>query len=172
MEKCKESCLLYNGKVLKLFKDCVVLDSGIEEYREVIHHNGGVCIAIKNNDKYYLIKQYRYACGDYLFEFPAGKLEIGEDITNAIIREAIEETGCTVKNLEYLSYFYPTCGYSNEKIHLFTADVEKISPQQLEAGEDIELYLFSLDEIKAMIDSGEIVDGKTILLAYKLLNRV
>lgn len=169
MEKKLHREHIYDGKVVKLVKDQVELDNGTKEYREIVHHRGGVCIALKNEEKrYYMVKQYRYAFNDYLWEFPAGKLEENEDIVEAIKREALEEVGATVKKLKYHHYFIPTCGYSTEKIHLFSGEVESITQQHLENGEDLSLHLFSIDEIMEKIVSNEIIDGKTIILAYQI----
>lgn len=172
MEQKINSELLYDGKVVKLYKDQVQLDEGHIQYREIVRHNGGVCIALKNdNHQYFLVRQYRYALNDYIYEFPAGKLEINENIEDAIRRESVEEVGYTIKNLKYHHYFIPTCGYCDEKIHLFSGETLSFVGQQLEVGEDLNLQLFTLDEIIDMIQNNQIIDAKTMILAYKLKNK-
>ena len=70
---------IYQGKVIHVVKDEVELDDGSRAYREVVIHNGGVCIALKDGDKFYMVRQYRYSLGKEMLEFPAGKIEKGED---------------------------------------------------------------------------------------------
>ncbi len=172
MEKQINQEVIYEGKVLNVYKDQVEIDGQHLEYREIINHNGGVCVAIEDEDHtYFLVKQFRYAFNDYLIEFPAGKLEKNENHYDAMIREAKEEIGCEVKDIIYENYFIPTCGYSNEKIYLYSAKVKSKGEQALEVGEDITVLKFTLEEIMDKIKSGEIVDGKTIILAYKLYNK-
>ena len=97
---------IYNGKVIHVVRDEVELDDGNRAYREVVLHNGGVCIALRNGDYFYMVRQYRYSLGKEMLEFPAGKIEKGEDPDEAIVREVQEETGYTVKNLKKLDSFW------------------------------------------------------------------
>ena len=167
MEKKISSEIIYEGKILTLTKDKVLVDDN-KAYREIVHHNGGACIALKKDDKYFLVKQYRYAHQMELFEFPAGKIENGELPLQAIKREAIEETGYSAKNIKSLGYVIPTCGYSSEKIHLFVGEVDEYLGQHLDVDERLNLYEFSFKEIEEMIKDNKIVDSKTIDLVLKI----
>lgn len=160
---------LYDGKVVKLYLDEVMLDDGSKAMREIVKHAGGACIALKSKrDKYYMVKQYRYALGFEMYEFCAGKLEIGEDPDKAIIREAQEELGVTIRDLVSYGYMVPTCGYSSEKIYLYSAIEDTYIGQHLDQDERLEVVEFSLYEIEEMIKMGKIIDAKTICLVYHL----
>jgi len=170
MEKQLNSTKIYDGKVIRVKVDDVLLEDGKTSKREVVMHNGGACIAIKDtDDKYFMVKQYRYALGKDMIEFCAGKIEIGEDPDNTVLREAEEEVGYTVKNVVKFGYMVPTCGYCTEKIYLYYGEVDKKINQNFDEDEDINTLKYSFAEIKEMINNGTIDDGKTICLAYHLI---
>lgn len=169
MEKFLKREEIYNGKVIHVVKDEVEIDDGSHAFREVVLHNGGACIALKDTDgKYFVVRQYRYALGKEMLEFPAGKIEKGENPTEAIYREAVEETGYSVKNLKVLDYIIPTCGYCSEKIHLYYGEVDKHPGQHLDVDERLDLEKYSLKELKELFKAGKIDDSKTIALMYRL----
>lgn len=168
MEKKINSQEVYKGKIIRVVKDEVELDDGSRSFREVVYHNGGVCIGLKHDNKYFMVKQYRYAIGKEMFEFPAGKIELNEEPDKAIEREAIEETGYSVKNIIKFPYIIPTCGYDNEKIYLYYGETDQKLGQHLDVDERIDLYKFTYKEIEEMIKKGEIDDSKTIALMYQL----
>ena len=121
MEKQISRKEIYDGKVIHVVCDDIVTDDNIEAKREVVLHNGGACIALKDESdgKYFLVKQYRYCHEKEMLEFCAGKIEKGENPDETIIREAEEELGYEVKDVVKLGYMIPTCGYSSEKIYLY-----------------------------------------------------
>lgn len=159
---------IYQGKVIHVVKDEVELDDGSRAYREVVIHNGGVCIALKDDDKFYMVRQYRYSLGREMLEFPAGKIEKGEDPREAILREAEEETGYRVSGLTALGYIIPTCGYCTEKIWLYYGEAGEKVGQHFDRDERIELKKYTFEEIREMIASGQIDDSKTIALMYRM----
>ena len=159
--------VIYNGKVVKLRRDRVLCPNGNESYREIIDHHGGVATLALLDNKIILVKQYRYAYDEELYELPAGKLEQGESHLEAGKRELLEETGYAAKETIYLGAMYPSCGYTNEIIHLYLAkDLYKLE-RHLDEDEIIDIYLFSLEEIKQMIKEGKIKDAKTICALYQ-----
>ena len=168
MEKQLSREEIYKGKVIHVVKDKVLIDDGSHALREVVLHNGGASIALKKDGAYYMVRQYRYALGKEMLEFPAGKIEIGEDPDSTILREAQEEAGYTVKNLKKLGSIIPTCGYCTERIHLYYGEADERVGQHFDADERIDLKLYTLSEIKKMIASGEIDDAKTIAIVYNL----
>ena len=173
-EKTIESKNIYSGSVLKLRKDRVLLPDKNKSYREVIEHSGGVAILAKNeNDKILMVKQYRKAVEKMLLEIPAGKLDNGEKPAECASRELWEETGYKAKNVKELFSFYTSPGYSNEKLHLYLAEDLKYDPgDALDPGEFIKHALLDSSEIMEKINSGKIVDGKTIIaLLYYLQNQ-
>ena len=85
---------IFNGKVIRVTYDTVRLENGDTSFREVVHHHGGACVlAVTPQDEIYLVKQFRYAMGEEIWELPAGKLEAGEDPFEAAKRELAEECG-------------------------------------------------------------------------------
>ena len=87
MEKTIKSNVIYKGKILRLNCDDVLASNGEKVKREIIHHNGGVCVLAFYNNKIPLVKQYRYSYQEEMYELPAGKLEKGENSYDAGIRE-------------------------------------------------------------------------------------
>lgn len=168
MEKQASRKQIYDGKVIHVYKDEVTLDNGDSALREIVLHNGGVCIALQDGEYFYMVKQYRYAQGKEMLEFPAGKIEKDEIPDKAIIREVQEETGFTAKNIKKFGSIIPTCGYSSERIHLYYGQVDNFVGQHFDVDESIDLYKYKASEIKQMIKDGTIDDSKTIALMYKL----
>ena len=102
-EKTLSSEIQFEGKVVKVIKDDIETSDGHKSFREVVVHNGGVVIvALTNDDKIILTKQYRYPLKSVNIELPAGKLEIGENPDDAAPRELEEETGYRAKNWKSL----------------------------------------------------------------------
>lgn len=169
MEKQINTQTIYDGKVVKLIKDEVELDDGTRSYREIVCHHGGACIALKSHEgKYFMVKQYRYSQSEDMLEFCAGKLNEGEDPNDAIIRETEEELGYTVKNLKSLGYMIPTCGYSTEKIYLYYGEADEYVGGHLDEDERLDVFTYTLADIKKMIINNEIRDAKTICIMYRL----
>ena len=169
MEKQIKRNEIYTGKIIHVVCDDVELDDGTSSKREVVYHNGGACIALKDDDgKFFMVEQYRYALGKDMIEFCAGKIEKGENPDDAILRETIEELGYEVKNLKKFGYIVPTCGYCSEKIYLYYGEADKKVNRHLDKDERIDLLKYSCKEIKDMIRSGKIDDAKTIALMFHL----
>ena len=166
--------ILYDGKILKLERDLVLCPNNDKAYREIVRHNGGAAVLLINvKNEILLIKQFRYAYDEIIYEIPAGKLELNEDPYEAAKRELEEETGYKSDSLESLGIIYPTCGYSSEKIHLYLAKNVKKGIKHLDDDEFIETKFIPLEEVEKMIINNEIKDAKTIcaisnyLLKYK-----
>lgn len=159
----------YKGRVIRVRLDDAKLPDGRIVQREVVEHPGGVAIALENADgNFFLVSQWRYAQEKELVEFPAGKLELGENPSEAIKREVVEETGYDAKDYIDFGEFVPTGAYGQEKVHLYYAKANKYLGQHLDDDEHLDVILKSLDEIIDEIMSGEITDGKTIALAFKV----
>lgn len=169
MEKQVKRNEVYKGKVVSLVVDDVECNNGTPAKREIVLHNGGACIALKDDDgKFFLVKQYRYAHQIEMFEFCAGKIEKGETPDQTVEREVQEELGYTAKNIKSFGYIIPTCGYSTEKIYLYYGEVKEKVNQHFDEDEYMEIYKFSFNEIKEMIKENKITDAKTISLMYQL----
>lgn len=170
MEKQIKSEKILNGKVIRVTKDTVLLDNGEQASRECVYHNGGACIALKDlsDNKYYLVKQYRYVPNKEMLEFCAGKIEKGENPDYSVLRESEEELGVKATQVTKLGSIIPTCGYDNEVIYLYHGIAGKKVGQHLDDDENLNVYKYSFNEIKQLIDNGTIDDAKTIALMYKI----
>ncbi len=152
----------FDGKVVKLYVDQVVLDNGTETFREVIEHPGGVCVLpIDDNGDVYMVKQFRYPFMKALYELPAGKLEYGESHRECGIRELKEETGATADSFEYLGCIYPTVAYDTEIIHMYLARGLHFGEQHLDEGEFLDVIKLPFEKVVDMALSGELPDAKT-----------
>ena len=166
IEKTIKSNIVYDGKILRLNNDDVEVN-GLKVTREIIHHHGGVCILAFVDNKVAMIKQYRYAYGEEVLELPAGKLEKGENAYQAGLRELEEEVGLKAESLTDFGEMYPSCGYTNEIIHLYKANNVSSVERHLDPDENIDIYYYTLDEVKNMISQNIIKDAKTICLVLK-----
>jgi len=128
-----------------------------------------VVLPVLPDGRIVLIKQFRHAVDSELFELPAGGIEKGEQPLAAAYRELREETGYQADSLEELVNFFPSPGITTEKMFLYLARVSQQTAQDLDDGEEIDIFAFTLDEALKMVQTGDIQDGKTIvgLLMYK-----
>ena len=173
IEKEKSSELIFDGKVLHLYRDEITLPDGSEGIREYCNHNGGVCVLPFTDDgDVILVKQYRYAHRKCTLEIPAGKLEKGErdDIASAALRELKEETGAECKELIYLGEIYPSPALLTEVVYIFFARGLTFGERQLDEDEFLECERVPLDRMIEMIDEGLIPDAKTQIAALRVKN--
>ena len=160
---------IFSGHVVRLTLDKVELENGRSAMREVVHHRGGACIAaLTEKDKLYLVRQYRYALGQELWELPAGKLEEGEDPFEAAKRELEEECGLKADQYIDLHPFYPTVGYCSEVIYTWLARGLHPVPMHLDEDEFLTPTKMPLEEVCRMVLDGEIRDGKTVAAVLKI----
>lgn len=163
-EKTMKTEKVYDGKILNLRIDTIELPDKKYSKREIVEHPGAVgIIAITSDDSLVLVKQYRKAVEDFLYEIPAGKLEVNEEPKETAIRELREETGYNAEKLTYISEFYTSPGYCDEKIHLFLAQGLIKGDPYPDSGEFIETVEIPIDDLVKMLNRGEIVDSKTII---------
>lgn len=171
-EKRLESQRIYDGKVVKLRLDTVELPSGRTAQREVLEHNGAVSVLpVLPDGQIAMIKQWRTATGEVLWEIPAGGLEIGEEPEACAERELIEEVGYKTGKLTLLFQCYLAPGYSSEMMWGYMAEDLELVGAQPEEDENIELVIKPLEELLPLIDSGEIRDSKTICALLSLYRR-
>ena len=163
-----DSTQVYRGRLLDVRLDRVRLPDGHESTREYLKHQGAVVvIPVLDDGRMIFERQFRYPLGQVFLEFPAGKIDPGEDILHTGKRELREETGYTASEWRYLGVMHPCIGYSNERIEIFLArGLKKEAAQQLDHGEFLELLTFSLDEATEAVRQGCITDGKTITALF------
>lgn len=160
---------IYNGRVLTMHVDDVLLCNGQKANRECVDHPGGVAvIGVTDDDMVVLVRQFRYPYKETIYEIPAGKLEKGEDPFEAGKREFKEETGGVAEEYISLGEIYPSPGYTNEIIRLYAAKNITFEEQNLDDDEFLQVCQISFDELIRRIMSGEIKDAKTIAAAFKL----
>ena len=173
-EKQLSSEEIYNGRILHVTRDTVLLENGTEATREVIHHPGGACVvAITESGDVLMVRQFRYPHAAETLELPAGKLEAGEDPLTCATRELREEAGATAERLEPLGFLYPTPAYDKEVIYMYLARGLKLSgTQDLDTDEFLDVVRVPLSEAVEMVMRNELPDAKTqiaLLKAARLL---
>jgi len=154
----------YEGKVVKVDEDTVRLPNGREARREVVRHPGAVLIVpVLEDGRVVLIRQYRYAPDEVLWELPAGTLDRRAESAEACAqRELEEETGYRAEHWTFLTKFYTTPGFTDELMHCFLATGLTPAEQCPDTDEAMEVVLMPLTEALALAQGGEIRDGKTI----------
>lgn len=164
MEKKISSELLFDGKVIHVYKDVVTCENDTTAIREVVRHNGGVGILAIKDGNILLVKQYRYAYALDTLEIPAGKLEIGEDPKAAGLRELEEETGYRAKDSTFLTKIMPSPGYCDEWLYIYYVNnLEKASnPLACDEDEFIDVIEMSIEEAYQKVQDGTIMDAKTV----------
>ena len=158
---------LYEGKVFNMIVDQIEYPSGNRSVREIAEHPGGaVALAVFPDRQILFVKQHRYPIDAVIYELPAGKLHPGEDPMACAQRELEEETSYRARTWRKLTSIYTTPGFCSEILHIFLATgIEKVAHgQTLEEGEhSLKVELLPFEAAIAMIERGEIVDGKTIV---------
>ena len=172
-EKTLTSETKFEGRIIKVLRDTVELENGKTSAREVVCHNGGVCVAaLTEQNEVLLVRQFRYPYKEVLLELPAGKLEPGEIPLEAAKREQKEETGTQAEEYLSLGKYFATPAYCTEQIYLWACRVTAFGEQHLDEGEFLEVVTVPLEKAVAMVLNNEIPDGKTqvgILKIYVLV---
>jgi ADP-ribose pyrophosphatase len=159
----------YRGKIVNMRVDEALLPDGTVAKREVVEHNGGVCVAaLTDNDEIYLVKQFRYPYKEVIWEIPAGKRDGNEDPMLGAIRELKEETGTTADTVIPIGELYPSPGYCGEIIWMYAAKGLHLGDKKLDEDEFLEAEKFPIDKVIDMIMSGEIKDAKTQAAVLKV----
>jgi len=167
-EKTVERKEIFNGRVIHVVVDTVELPDGSLASREMAFHPGGVgVIAVTEDRKVYMVRQFRKPYEAEILEVPAGKLEPGEDPLECGIRELEEETGLRAEKMTYLGASYVSPGFCSETIHLYLATGLSEVGQHLDDGEFLDVLTYDLDELYQMALNNEIMDAKTLIAILK-----
>jgi ADP-ribose pyrophosphatase len=164
-----ESKRVYDGRVINLDVDTVRFPNGTVGQLEMVRHPGASAVVPFLSDpagpdpQVLLIRQYRYAAEQYLYEIPAGRLDPGEDPAMCARRELREETGCEASRVEHLITIYTTPGFTDERIHLFMAVGLTRGEIARESDEFIEIETMAYSRALDLIREGVIQDAKTAL---------
>jgi len=155
--------LVYKGRVLELYKVVLQTESGEHVRRELVHYNGAaVILPVLPDGRIVLIRNYRFAAEQWLWELPAGNLSPGENPAAAAERELAEETGYRSGKIEPLGTFFAAPGTSDEVMYTFLATELVPGSQGLEPHEQITVELRPDAEVRDMVVRGEICDAKTV----------
>ncbi|MDR2849058.1 MAG: NUDIX hydrolase [Verrucomicrobiota bacterium] len=165
-EKTLDVKRVFEGRALTIDVAAIELPDGRRSVREIVRHRGAAVVLGQRPDgKFVLVRQYRRAVEQTLLEMVAGGLEEGEAPEAAARREMEEESGYAVTALESLGLIVPCPGYSEERLYLFFA---RLAPEPLaqrpDFDENLEPVAMTAAEIEAALDSGELIDGKSIAL--------
>ncbi|MBQ9485362.1 MAG: NUDIX hydrolase [Clostridia bacterium] len=168
-EKTLEKNVVYNGKILNLRKDKVMLPNGKEGAREIVEHGGGSAVLCERDGKVLMVRQFRYAYGECVWEIPAGKVDRGEDPLDTAFRELEEECGVKAGKMTLLFTVYPSPGYTSEIIRIYRAEDIVKGKNRLDEDEFLTAVWVEKARLKSMIKDGEIKDSKTLIaLLYAL----
>jgi len=159
---------VYHGRIISVDLDEVRFPDGSTGTLEMIRHPGASAAVpllgdLGDDPEVLLIRQYRYAADQFLYEIPAGRLDPGETPADCARRELQEETGFTAERVEHVFTMYTTPGFTDEKIHLFVATGLVAGQAHREADEFMELVPTRLSRALSMVEQGEIQDAKTAL---------
>jgi ADP-ribose pyrophosphatase len=163
-EACTEARTAWRGSFLDVRSDRVALPDGSQTCREYIVHPGAVMIVPLLDDKRVVVeRQWRYPMGRAMLEFPAGKLEPGEPVLDCAVRELIEETGFRAAEWARAGILHNAIGYSDEGIEIWFARGLAAGERNLDAGEFLDTFEASVDELDAAARDGRITDAKTLI---------
>lgn len=159
----------YTGRIIAVDTDTVRFPNGSTGELDMIRHPGASAVvpflSEPNGDdpQLLLLRQYRYAAEQYLYEVPAGRLEPGEDPRDCAIRELREEAGCSAERVEFLTTIYTTPGFTDERIHLYMATGLERGETAHEADEFMTVEAVTLSGALQLIEKGTISDAKTVV---------
>jgi ADP-ribose pyrophosphatase len=157
------SATLHKGRVFSLVNENYTLENGVTSEMDFIQHPGAAAmVPLLNDQEVVLIRQYRHAIREFIWEIPAGTLDAGESPLNCARRELVEETGYSADDWHQLGTITPLPGCSDERIHIFLASDLKPAEQHLDDDEILNVHPVSFNDALQMILAGKISDGKTI----------
>ena len=134
----------------------------------VVEHPGASCaVPVTPEGKIVLIRQFRPAIGDWIWEIPAGTLEPGESPDECMAREVVEEIGWEAESLESLNCILTSPGFSNQQMHLFVAHLSRHVGTRHEATEKINVHVLDWDDVRGMMERQEIRDAKSLVALYR-----
>jgi ADP-ribose pyrophosphatase len=167
--KILRSKVVYKGPIFGVRRDEVLEPTGVRATREVVTHPGSVVVMpVLQDGRIILIRQYRHAARQFLWELVAGRMDPGESVRQAAARELMEETGYRTKRLRVFLDLFPTPGFLEERMYLLLAEGLTLGKAEPEEDEKIFAKSFTRDELEKMIQRGVLRDAKSIagLLFY------
>jgi ADP-ribose pyrophosphatase len=171
VEKKTASEEILRGRFLHAFRDTVQLPDGGSATREYVVHPGAVMvIPMLDDGRLVMERQFRYPMGRVMVEFPAGKIDPGEDVLSCARRELFEETGYSAREWARAGVLHPVISYSTEFIDIWFARGLTLGERKLDAGEFLEVFEATPDQLMQWCRDGQVTDGKTLTAALWLQN--
>jgi ADP-ribose pyrophosphatase len=164
-----KSEMIYEGKAFGVRRDELIEPTGVRTVREVVTHPGSVVVLpVLADGKIVLVRQYRHATRQYLWELVAGRMEPGEDPKTGAARELLEETGYRGKKFSVFLDVFPTPGFLEERMYLLLAEGLTAGEAQPEEDEKLTVATYTKNQLEQMIGGGKLRDAKSIagLLFY------
>jgi 8-oxo-dGTP pyrophosphatase MutT (NUDIX family) len=159
---------IFTGRIIGVSTERLLYNNGREYDLDFVRHPGAAAVvAVDASDRVCLVRQYRHGIADFLWEIPAGKLDPGEAPQACAIRELAEETGVTAASWTALGRYLPAPGIFTEVIHLFLARDLKQGAPRPDADEELELQWLPIAQVFAMVQRGELEDGKTAMALWQ-----
>jgi len=172
-EKTMSSQSIYEGRIIRVKVDEVLLPNGNTAKREIVNHPGAVAVMpLTDEGKLIAVRQFRKPLERTIVEIPAGKLEPGEQPLACAIRELEEETGYTAQHMELLSSFYTSPGFADELVHVYVATGLTKGESRPDEDEFVDVLELTLEEAQELHRAGEIRDAKTVVALFAWENRV
>lgn len=167
--KLVESKVKYDGRIIKVFADKISHDGEVI-FREVVRHSGGAGVLVERDDKFAFVRQYRHPFGREFLEIPAGTRNGGEPPFNTAVRELEEECGIVSDQLQLISEFAVSPGYTDEMLYVYYCNSFKNGVQKLDDDEDLTVEWIEKSKALKMLVDGEIKDGKTVVALLWYMN--
>lgn len=164
-----KSEIIYEGKAFGVRRDELIEPTGVRTVREVVTHPGSVVLLpVLPDGRIVMVRQYRHACRQYLWELVAGRMERGENPRKGAERELLEETGYRAKKITVFLDMFPTPGFLEERMYLLLAEGLRAGSAQPEEDEKLIVAAYNRKELEGMMQSGKLRDAKSIagLLFY------
>ena len=165
------SHVVHAGRVFDVVREAVVLPSGLRQDLTIVDHPGAVAIAaVDERGDLLLVRQYRHACGDWLLEVPAGRVEVGEDRLAAAMRELEEETGYRAREWEVLREFFAAPGFCSELLTLFVArGLVAVSGAEGKREKDVDEEMEVVRMAPGVMVERDVRDAKSLIAAMLLM---
>lgn len=164
---------IYRGRQFSFIKERVTLPHHVDAEMAFVRHPGSaVIVPLFEDQTIGVIKQYRYVIDEYIYEIPAGTMDIGESPEQCARRELEEETGYAASQFISLGKTYLLPAYSDETSHIYLAKNMTKTVQHLDEDEIIVVHRYNIQDILEMIDTGIIMDALSILAILRAIHYI
>ena len=155
---------VFNGRIIHVNLEAVTLPNGVDCTLEIVHHPGGAAaVALDEAGRVCMLRQFRHAVGEWLWELPAGKIDNKEPHLDTAQRELREEAGLLASHWQSLGAMISSPGVFTEAVHLYLATGLTTTATELESEEVLEVHWLSFADACAMARDGTISDAKTVI---------